>query len=52
MTATWFQKPGVQELKMRWVSDEREAFDVLTMVFVVHRALESVVRWMPRRGSA
>lgn len=43
-----FRNPTAHELKSRWAVDEREALDLLTMVSVVHRRLESAVR-VPRR---
>jgi uncharacterized protein (TIGR02391 family) len=44
-----FRNPTAHELKTRWAVDEREALDLLTMVSVVHRRLESAVR-VPRRS--
>lgn len=46
-----FRNPTAHELKARWAVDEREALDLLTMVSVVHRRLESAVRVPPmQRG--
>jgi hypothetical protein len=42
-----FRNPTAHELKARWAVDEREALDLLTMVSVVHRRLDSAVR-IPR----
>lgn len=47
-----FRNPTAHELKTRWAVDEREALDLLTMVSVVHRRLESAVRVPSRRGGA
>lgn len=45
-----FRNPTAHELKARWAVDEREALDLLTMVSVVHRRLESAVRVPAHRG--
>lgn len=45
-----FRNPTAHEPKARWVIDEREALDLLTMVSIVHRKLEVAVR-VPKRGS-
>jgi Protein of unknown function (Hypoth_ymh) len=39
-----FRNPTAHELKARWAVDERAALDLLTMVSVVHRRLDSPVR--------
>jgi uncharacterized protein (TIGR02391 family) len=42
-----FRNPTAHEPKSRWAVDEQEALDLLTMVSVLHRRLESAVR-VPR----
>lgn len=44
-----FRNPTAHQLKARWAVDEREALDLLTIVSVVHRRLETAVR-VPRTG--
>jgi uncharacterized protein (TIGR02391 family) len=46
-----FRNPAAHELKTRWAVDERDALDLLTMVSVVHRRLETAVRVPHRRGA-
>jgi hypothetical protein len=39
---------GAHELNARWAVDEREVLDLLTMVSVIHRRLETAVPVLPR----
>lgn len=43
-----FRNPTAHELKTKWAVSEREAFDLLTMVSILHRRLDGAVR-VPRR---
>lgn len=45
-----FRNPTAHEPKTRWAVDEREALDLLTMVSVIHRRLETAVQVPSRRG--
>ena len=42
-----FRNPTAHELKTKWAVSEREAFDLLTMVSILHRRLDGAVR-VPR----